>query len=173
MNSGAGPGESATPARAVPSPDQRFWINTVSLDHVEAAIQGGFTQADHGAGTRLRQPRPGDEMVFYSPRTNLRGGKPVRQFTAWATITGDKPYQAHVSDDFRPWRLAVTFHACERVDAKPFVDQLSFVTDPAHWGLPFRRGLFHIPRRDFMTIIAHMVAREDTEAQNRRRTMDE
>lgn len=137
---------------------QRFWINTVSLDHVEAAIEGGFTQADHGAGTRLRQPSPGDEMIFYSPRTSLRGGAPVRQFTAWATITGEKPYQAYVSDDFRPWRLAASFHACTRVDAKPLVAQLSFVTDPAHWGLPFRRGLFAIPQQDFATILAHMTA---------------
>ncbi|GAA1023576.1 MULTISPECIES: EVE domain-containing protein [Amycolatopsis] len=138
--------------------DQRFWINTVTLDHVEGAIEGSFTQADHGAGKRLRQPSPGDEMIFYSPRTSLQGGKPVRQFTAWATITGDKPYQAYVSDEFQPWRLAVTFHDCRRVDAKPLVDQLSFVTDPAHWGLPFRRGLFSIPRQDFATILACMTA---------------
>lgn len=149
---------SRTGARAVPSPGQRFWINTVSLDHVEAAIEGGFTQADHGAGKRLRQPQPGDEMIFYSPRASLQGGAPVRQFTAWATITGEKPYQAYVSDDFRPWRLAASFHACQRVEAKPLVGQLSFVTDPAHWGLPFRRGLFPIPQEDFATILAHMTA---------------
>ncbi|WP_134728149.1 EVE domain-containing protein [Amycolatopsis nivea] len=137
---------------------QRFWINTVSLDHVEAAVEGGFTQADHGAGKRLRQPRPGDEMIFYSPRTSLQGGAPVRQFTAWATITGEKPYQAYVSDDFRPWRLAASFHACARVDAKPLVGQLSFVTDPAHWGLPFRRGLFPVPQEDFEAILARMTA---------------
>jgi hypothetical protein len=135
---------------------QVFWINTVSLDHVEAAVRGGFTQADHGAGARLRRPRPGDEMVFYSPRTSLSGGKPVRQFTALATITGDQPYQVQVSEDFRPWRLAVTFHACEPVDAKPLVGELSFITDPAHWGLPFRRGLFQIPRSDFLIITANM-----------------
>ncbi|SEP41811.1 EVE domain-containing protein [Amycolatopsis saalfeldensis] len=140
---------------------RRFWINTVSLDHVEAAIEGGFTQADHGAGTRLRRPRPGDEMVFYSPRTNLRGGEPVRQFTAWATITGDKPYQVRISEDFQPWRLAVVFRPCERVEAKPLVDQLSFITDPADWGLPFRRGLFQIPHEDFSTITAHMVPRAE------------
>jgi len=74
-----------------------------------------------------------------------------------ATITGDKPYQAIVSDEFRPWRLAAEFHPCMRVDAKPLVEQLSFVTDATHWDLPFRRGLFTIPREDFSTISAHMV----------------
>jgi hypothetical protein len=149
-NARSGTARAASPAR------QRFWINTVSLDHVEAAIEGGFTQADHGANTRLSRPRSGDEMIFYSPRTNLQGGKAVRQFTARATITGDKPYQVHVSDDFRPWRLAATFHPCTRVDAKPLVGQLTFIRDPTHWGLPFRRGLFTIPSGDFWTIAARM-----------------
>ncbi len=97
-------------------------------------------------------------MVFYSPRTSLQGGRPVRQFTALATITGDKPYQAIVSDEFRPWRLAATFHPCTPVDAKPLVEQLSFITDATHWGLPFRRGLFTIPREDFSKISLHMGA---------------
>jgi hypothetical protein len=138
-------------------PETRFWVNTVSLDHVEAAAEGGFTQADHGARTRLGRPRPGDEMVFYSPRTQLRGGRPVQQFTALATITGDEPYQAVVSEEFQPWRLAATFHPCARVDARQLVDQLSFIPDPTHWGLPFRRGLFTIPRDDFARIAALMV----------------
>jgi len=147
--SGAGPTASAS---------QRFWINTVSLDHVEAAAAGGFTQADHGARTRLSRPQPGDEMVFYSPRTSLQGGKPVQQFTALATITGTEPYQEFVSDEFRPWRLAASFHPCSRVDAKTLVGELSFITDPTHWGLPFRRGLFTIPRVDFELIAVRMAA---------------
>lgn len=137
---------------------RRPWINTVSLDHLEAAIKGGFTQANHGADTRLRGPRAGDEMIFYSPRTELRGGQPVRQFTAWATITGDGPYQAHISDDFRPWRLAAQFHTCRRIEAKPVVERLSFIPDPAHWGLPFRRGMFPIPRADFELLRTLMTA---------------
>lgn len=144
------------PAATALSAEQRFWVNTVSLDHVEAAAEGGFTQADHGAKTRLGRPQPGDEMVFYSPRTSLQGGKPVRQFTALATITGAEPYQAVVSDDFRPWRLAAAFHPCTPVDAKPLVEQLSFITDAAHWGLPFRRGLFTISHDDFSKISARM-----------------
>jgi hypothetical protein len=134
-------------------------MNTVSLDHVEAAAEGGFTQADHGARARLSRPQPGDEMVFYSPRTSLQGGTPVRQFTALATITGAEPYQVVVTDEFRPWRLAATFHPCTPVDAKLLVEQLTFITDPTHWGLPFRRGLFTIPREDFATIAARMAVR--------------
>lgn len=144
------------PEPATASWEQRFWINSVSLDHVEAAAVGGFTQADHGARTRLSRPRPGDEMIFYSPRTSLRAGTPVQQFTAWATITGDEPYQVVVTDDFRPWRLAATFHPCTPADAKPLVDQLSFIPDAAHWGLPFRRGLFVIPQDDFVRICTRM-----------------
>ncbi|SDH07806.1 EVE domain-containing protein [Klenkia brasiliensis] len=130
----------------------RYWVATVSLDHVRGAERGGFTQADHGASTRLRRLRPGDRIAYYSPRTSLRGGTPVRQFTALATVTGDAPYQVTVSADFRPWRLDVEFHPSRPADVGPLVPQLSFVTDPAHWGLPFRRGLFTVPAADFATV---------------------
>ena len=73
-----------------------------------------------------------------------------------ATVTGNKPYQVKLSKDFQPWRLAVQFHPCTRIDARPLVDQLSFVKDPSHWGLPFRRGLFTIPQDDFSLISDRM-----------------
>ena len=66
------------PARGT-QPAPRFWINTVTLDHVEQAVRGGFTQAEHGAAGKLRQPRRGDEMLFYSPRTTLVDRTPVRR----------------------------------------------------------------------------------------------
>ncbi len=138
------------------SPGRRFWVATVSLDHVQGAARGGFTQADHGAGTRLSRMRPGDEIVYYSPRTSLRGGTPVRQFTGLATVTGDAPYQVTVSEEFRPWRLDVVFHPATPADVRPLVPHLSFITDPAHWGLPFRRGLFTVPEADYATIRSHM-----------------
>jgi hypothetical protein len=131
-------------------------VSTASLDHVDGAIEGGFTQADHGANTRLRHLAPGDGLVFYSPRTSLQGGDPVQQFTAVATVTGAEPYQVTVTDALRPWRLAVRFVPCTRVAAKPLAEKLSFVTDPAHWGLPFRRGLFAIPEADFQVIAEAM-----------------
>ncbi|MBU2670158.1 EVE domain-containing protein [Actinoplanes bogorensis] len=135
---------------------ERFWVSTVSLDHVEAAARGGFTQADHGANTRLRRLRPGDHIVYYSPRTQIRGGDPVRKFTALAVVTGDEPYQVTMSEDFHPWRLDCRFEPSTPVEAKPLAPELSFITDPEHWGMPFRRGLFTIPEADFRTIAARM-----------------
>lgn len=52
--------------------ERRFWINTGCLDRVEAAAKGGFTQADHGARTRLGRSRAGDELIFYSPAPACR-----------------------------------------------------------------------------------------------------
>ncbi|GAB2466981.1 hypothetical protein HD599_000343 [Conyzicola lurida] len=141
------------------APEPRYWIDTVSLDHVETAVRGGFTQSDHGANTRLRNMAAGDHMVFYSPRTSLQGGTPVQQFTALGVVTGTESYQAVVSDDFRPWRLDVEYEESTPADAKPLVPLLSFVTDKQHWGMPFRRGLFTIPAADFAVIADAMGAR--------------
>ena len=129
-----------------------YWINTVSLEHVELGVAGGFTQADHGKDTRLRKLRRGDGLVFYSPRTAMRSGRPLRQFTALGTITGDEPYQVEVRPDFRPWRLAMEFEATHQADAGPLLEALSFITDVKQWGLPFRRGLFEIGAQDFAII---------------------
>ncbi|GAB2594539.1 hypothetical protein Aab01nite_83060 [Paractinoplanes abujensis] len=133
---------------------ERCWVSTVSLDHVEVAAAGGFTQADHGANTRLRRLRPGDHIVFYSPRTTMIGGDPVRRFTALAVVTGAEPYQAPSEH----WRLACTFEPVTPIEVKPLAGALSFISDPAHWGLPFRRGLFTIPADDFAVIAERMRA---------------
>jgi hypothetical protein len=145
------------PATTVDASGPRFWVNTVSLDHVEEAARGGFTQSDHGASTRLVRMRAGDGLVFYSPRTEMGAGAPVQQFTAIAVITGEAPYQVTQNPDFTPWRLDARYERSRRVDAKSLVGQLSFISDPTHWGLPFRRGLFSIPEGDFEIIRSAMV----------------
>ena len=43
-----------------------YWINTVSRDHVQRGVAGGFTQANHGKPNLLRRMARGDWLVFYS-----------------------------------------------------------------------------------------------------------
>jgi len=133
-----------------------YWINTVSLEHVELGVAGGFTQADHGTDTRLRKLRRGDGLVFYSPRTAMRSGRPLRQFTALGTISGDEPYQVDVRPDFKPWRIAMEFEPTHPADAGPLLEALSFIPDVRQWGLPFRRGLFEVSAEDFAVIRSAM-----------------
>ena len=136
----------------------RCWINTISLEHVRLGVAGGFTQADHGRPTRLARLRRGDRIAFYSPRTAMRSGAPLQQFTALGTIADDEPYQVAMTDDFHPWRRAVDFAEISPADVRPLLGALSFVTDETRWGLPFRRGLFEVPREDLAVIERAMTA---------------
>ena len=136
---------------------QRSWINTVSLDHVQRGMAGGFTQADHGNDTRLRRLGTGDQIAFYSPRTAMSSGEPLQQFTALGTVTGTAPYRVEMDPDFHPWRLDVDFAKVSPVSVRPLLEELSFITDLKRWGFPFRRGLFEIKAPDM-----EIIRREET-----------
>lgn len=60
----------------------KYWINTVSKNHVLIGFDGGFTQANHSKNSRLKNLAKGDYIIFYSPRTEFKGGKPLQKFTA-------------------------------------------------------------------------------------------
>jgi hypothetical protein len=131
----------------------RYWVSTISLDHVLLGVAGGFTQADHGADTRLRRLHRGDGIAFYSPRTALRTGRPLQQFTALGVVADDQPYRVDVGEDFRPWRRRVDFEPVVAVPVRPLLPMLAItgasVEDEERRGLPFRRGLFEVPAGDF------------------------
>ncbi len=46
----------------------KYWINTVSFDHLERGIEGGFTQANHGKAINIKKLSKDDLIVFYSPK---------------------------------------------------------------------------------------------------------
>ncbi len=144
----------------------RFWINTVSRDHVQAGADGGFTQADHGKETRLRRLERGDYVAFYSPRTSYPEGEPLQAFTAVGRILDDEPYRVEMTPAFHPWRRNVAYLPARPAAVRPLIGELTFIRDKRHWGFPFRRGLFQIDRNDFIRIAAAMGAPPDTIGQD-------
>jgi hypothetical protein len=136
----------------------RYWINVVSREHVMVGVAGGFTQADHGRAARLQLLAKGDGIVFYSPRTEFEGGKPLQVFTAIGRITDDEPFQVAMSASFHPWRRQVQFFECVEAPIRPLIESLAFIEDKTRWGFPFRRGLFEIDRADFAVIATAMSA---------------
>jgi len=133
-----------------------FWVNTVSLEHVRLGVEGGFTQADHGRSTRLKRLRASDGLVFYSPRTSMRGGAALQQFTALGRVTDTEPYQVQLTAEFHVWRRNVEFLKVTAAPARALVADLDFIPDPKRWGYPFRRGLFAIDRSYFVRIASAM-----------------
>ena len=137
----------------------RYWINTVSREHVLRGVKGGFTQADHGRQTRLKRLGKGDLLVFYSPRTEFQGGEPLRAFTAIGRIADEEPYQVEMTPKFHPWRRRMTFLRSAEAPIEPLIEGLEFLPDKKRWGFPFRRGLFEVGRADFLRIAKAMKAK--------------
>ncbi len=135
----------------------KYWINTISRDHVIRGVAGGFTQAGHGKPTGLKRLKAGDWIVFYSPKIAYQGGEPLQAFTAIGQIKDDELYQFEMAPDFVPWRRNVEFHDCIETPIKPLIDNLTFIQDKTHWGHKFRFGLFEIPNPDFEIIHHAMI----------------
>jgi predicted RNA-binding protein len=135
----------------------KSWVNTISRDHVQAGVEGGFTQAGHGRASRLKRLGAGDWLVFYSSKTSVEGGERLQAFTAMGQIADDELYQVEMAPGFVPWRRNVNFVDCVETPIAPLIDSLSFINDKKRWGYVFRLGLFEIPQRDFELIKRAMV----------------
>ena len=136
----------------------RYWINTISREHVLRGIAGGFTQAGHGKASPLRRLGRDDLIAFYSPRTALDSGEPLKALTAIGRIVDDEPYQVVMTPDFHPWRRNVRFLASEEAPIQPLIPKLEFIKNKQSWGMYFRRGLFAIGASDFGLLASAMKA---------------
>ncbi len=126
-----------------------YWINTVSADHVQRGVAGGFTAANHGKPHMLRKMARGDWIIFYSPKTALDHGEPLQAFTAIGRVTDDEPYQDQPSNR---WHRKMEFLPCTATPIRPLLDRLEFIVDPQRWGYKFRFGVFRIDEADFLLL---------------------
>lgn len=132
------------------------WVGVASLDHVRAAVSGGFCQLNHGKLAPLRRLHPGDHIVYYAPRERMGDGAVVQAFVAMGRIVPGEPYQLDTSDGFRPFRRAVRYQDGHDAAIQPLLQKLSFTRDRVSWGQVFRRGTFQIEPGDLQIIAAAM-----------------
>ena len=131
-------------------------MGVASREHVLAAVRGGFAQLSHGKAAPIKRLKPGDRILFYSPREGMREGKPVQAFTAIGEVLEGEPRQ--VSEAFRPFRRDVRYFDAREAPIGPLLAHLSFSHGVAAWGQVFRRGAFRIERADYRTIAVAMQA---------------
>ena len=135
---------------------RKYWVVVASKDHVEQGKQLGIVQANHGKASPMKRMRPGDLIVFYSPKLQFQGKQPSKKFTAIARVKEGEVYQGDMGGGFIPYRRDVEFLPCEEADILPLIDQMTFIRDKKSWGFVFRFGFFEIPEVDFETISKEM-----------------
>jgi hypothetical protein len=144
--------------------EPRYWLGVVSLEHVQRGIAEGIAQLNHGKSSGLARMHAGDWLVFYSPRTSHPNGEILQAFTAIGQILSEKPYQVAMDDDFHPFRHDVRYLPAKVVPIREILDQLTFITDKAHWGSQFRFGHLKLTQVDF-TLIAEKMGADLAETQ--------
>lgn len=137
----------------------KHWLVVVSRDHVRRGVESGFAQANHGKRAAVERMEPGDGLVYYSPRTGMREGEPIKSFTAIGTVAEGEAWQVLDEDGcFQPWRRAVDY---DREARQVPIDDLRAeldLTGAPNWGMVLRRGLIELSAHDFEIIRRAMVA---------------
>ena len=136
--------------------ERRYWIGVAARAHVQAGLAGGFCQLGHGKHEPVKRLKPGDLIVYYSPRETLDGGAPVQAFTAIGEIGAREPYLAQMTPTFQACRRDVHWWNADEAPIAPLLGKLRFIKDVTKWGYPFRRGSFQVSRDDFATIATAM-----------------
>jgi EVE domain len=136
----------------------RYWVGVASEEHVNAGVAGGFAQLGHGKHAPVQKLSPGDWIIYYSPRSKMKGGEPVQAFTSIGKVKVGEAYQVYQAKGFRPFRRDVAYRRTAQPAAMAELrEKLSFTRDRgSHWGMALRRGVFEIPEEDFILIARTM-----------------
>lgn len=132
----------------------RYWIGTVSREHVLRGVAGGFAMLNHGKEAPLRRLSPGDWLIYYSPKTAI-DGTPLKAFTALGEVADHAPYPAEMAPGHSGFRRDITWSKATETAIAGLSDRLEFTR--GNWGMLARRGLFEISAADFQTIRSAMV----------------
>lgn len=137
-------------------PQPRYWIGVADKAHVIKGVEGGFCQLCHGKKSAILRLKPGDWIVYYSPRQAMKNGDVIQAFTALGQVLSGDPYPVKMSDDFVPYRRNVEFKFVQEAAIRPLLPQLSFIKHKTSWGIVFRAGLIEISAADFQHIAKAM-----------------
>jgi hypothetical protein len=127
------------------------WLGFVSAEHVRRGVGLGIAQIGHGKRAPLARMRPGDILVYYSPRERIRDGAELKAFTAIGTIADDEIWQAD-EGDFKPYRRRVDYEVSARVTPVETLRRELELTSGPNWGYQLRRGLVQLSDHDVTVI---------------------
>ena len=137
----------------------QYWIIVATRDHVLEAARGGFVQAEHGKASLLRRMKPGDWVIYYSPRLEFDKSDKCQRFTAIARVAEGPIYQQDMGEGIKPFRRKAAYSESREVSILLLVPQLTFIKNKEKWGLALRYGKVKISEDDFSRISSLMLLR--------------
>lgn len=135
---------------------KKFWVGTVSKEHVERGKLGGFAQVCHGKEAPLNKMQEGDLLIYYSPTVKYGEKTPYQCFTGLGIVSKKPPYQVKMTPDFIPYRRDINYLETKDAYIKPLIENLTFIQNKTNWGYAFRFGILQINQSDFMCIAKAM-----------------
>ena len=137
----------------------KYWIGTVSQEHVLRGVAGGFCQVCHGKAAPLNRMRRGDWLLYYSPKIRMDGAEKLQAFTAFGQITDDTAYPFQMSETFIPFRRNVEYAETRRNCP---IDIIRTHPEWKKYASMLRYGHFEISRDFFDFVRTHMQSPPDT-----------
>lgn len=137
----------------------RYWIGVVHKNHVQRGVEGGFAQLSHGKEAPMNRIRPGDWLIFYSPKTGFDGTS-LMAFTALGSVADRAPYPGDMGlvAGATPMRRDIDFLPTDDAPIRPLLDQLDLTRGQKNWGMKMRTGLLEISHHDFQIVAEAMNA---------------
>lgn len=139
----------------------KYWIATVSKEHVMNGKEWGIMQVCHGKKTPLKRIKKGDYVLFYSSKLKMTDTKSLQNFTAIAKVIDDVVYQVEQFEGFKPFRRKVEFLESVETPIRPLINELDFIVNKERWGYPFRFGLLEISEKSFKLISSKMLLKHE------------
>ncbi|KAJ3328363.1 hypothetical protein HDU91_004135 [Kappamyces sp. JEL0680] len=135
----------------------KYWIGVACKSHVERGTTGGFCQLCHGKEAPLKRMKPGDWLVYYSPRLEMDAkSAAVQAFTAIGQVA-DGTVVKHQTPASSFHRLNIRYATDSNLaPIRPLIDRLGFIRNKQRWGMAFRKGHFQIDKADFQLIASAM-----------------
>ena len=87
----------------------KYWMGTVSKEHVMIGVEGNFCQLCHGKSTPLKRMKKGDILIYYSPKISLNSDVKFQEITAIGKIKDENVYQFQMTENFIPYRRDVDY----------------------------------------------------------------
>lgn len=135
----------------------KYWIEVISKDHTQRAVEDGFIQLSHGKEMPLKRLHAGDWLLIYSSKLSIDSKEKCQSFTAIGRVSDEEIYHVAMNESFKPFRRKVQFFDCESISIFSLLENLSFIKNKKSWGFPFRFGFFEINIEDFLMVAQEML----------------